>query len=115
MMKRAVQATLICTIVLSIMSIAAAQQEPVPVVRMGDWIEIGDDVFMNFIAQTRIHYQWTHNYDFEDDIRDRVESRSNTSTVPMTATATSCFKSRVSVSICATRKICRCGSCLKIR
>ncbi len=81
MMKRAVQAALTCTIVLSVISTAAAQQEPVPVVRMGDWVEIGDDVFVNFIGQTRIHYQWTHNYDFESDIRDRTPSRSNSSTV----------------------------------
>ncbi len=50
--------------------------------RLGDWVEVGNELYINFIASTRIHYQWTDNYDFESDIQDRVPNRSNTSTVP---------------------------------
>jgi hypothetical protein len=42
---------------------------------MGDWVEIGNEVFMNFIASADIRYRASHNWDFEEDVRDRVASR----------------------------------------
>jgi hypothetical protein len=44
-------------------------------------VEVGNEVFMNIIAQSDIRYQTTHNYDFEDKIQDRVHSRDNLATV----------------------------------
>src|SRR5262245_59895360 len=61
--------------------LAAAQQVPTQVIRIGDWVEVGNEVFMNIIAQTDIRYQTTRNYDFEDKIQDRVRSRDNLATV----------------------------------
>jgi hypothetical protein len=63
--------------VLALVSVAAAQV-PTPVIRVGDWVEIGNEVFMNFIAQADIRYRTSHNWDFEEDIRDRVTTRSPT-------------------------------------
>ena len=80
MMKRVVQLALVCALVVSLGSIAAAQ--PTAVTRMGDWVEIGNDVYMNFIGNTRILYQTGHNDDFEDDMQDRASARANQSTTP---------------------------------
>jgi predicted deacylase len=55
-MKRAVVVGLACMLAMSGASAALAQEEdttPEPVVRMGDWVEIGDDLFVNFIIR---HY-----------------------------------------------------------
>jgi hypothetical protein len=65
-------------LVLAVASLAAAQQVPTPVIRIGDWVEIGNEVFMNFIASTDIRYRTTHNYDFEDRVMDGVASRNPT-------------------------------------
>jgi hypothetical protein len=46
---------------------------------MGDWVEIGNEVFMNFIAAADIRYRTTTNYDFEDRVMDGVATRSPTS------------------------------------
>jgi hypothetical protein len=73
---------LICVLALSIAAIAGAQQVPQPVVRLGNAIELADDVWVDFIGQGDIRFQTTHNTDFESDIQDRVPSRDNTSTVP---------------------------------
>lgn len=86
MLKRHVCMGLICALALSIAAIAGAQQVPQPVVRLGNAIEIGDDVWVDFIGQGDIRFRTNHNTDFESDIRDRVPSRSNTSTVPHTGT-----------------------------
>jgi hypothetical protein len=56
-------------------SIAAAQQELQPVVRLGNFIEVGNDVFMHLIATTDIRYQTVENRDFEQNVRDRPNSR----------------------------------------
>jgi hypothetical protein len=56
----------------------AAAQTPTPVIRLGDWVEVGNEVFMNFIAQADIRFRATHNWDFEDGLRDRVISRNPT-------------------------------------
>jgi hypothetical protein len=62
-------------------SLTAAQQVPQPVVRLGDWVEIGPEVFMNIIATGDLRYRTTKNYDFEGDIQDRVSSRDPFSTL----------------------------------
>ena len=80
MMKRIVYAMLLCAAALSIASIAAAQSTPTPVTRMGDFIEISDDVFMNLIFTTQWSYVTSTNNDFEDDIQDRTSSNANAST-----------------------------------
>jgi len=81
-MKRYVTLVLACALVFAVGSTAVAQQVPAPVVRMGDWIEIGDEVWMNLIFTTEWIYQTNHNNDFEDDIRDAATSSDNQSTVP---------------------------------
>ena len=82
MLKRYVCMGLICALALSVAAVAGAQTVPQPVVRMGQSIELADDVWVNFIGQGDIRFQSTHNRDFESDIRDRTPSRDNTSTVP---------------------------------
>jgi hypothetical protein len=52
-----------------------AQQVPVPVVRMGDWVEVGNEVFMNIIAAGESRYNTSKNLDFENRTRDRAQSR----------------------------------------
>jgi len=81
-MKRLMQAVLACAVVLAVVSVVAAQQVPQPVVRLGNWLEVGNEVFMHIIATSEVHYKTTHNYDFENAIRDRVPSRSPQATTP---------------------------------
>jgi len=71
-MKRVVPVGLACLLVLSSMSVAMAAEDTTPksVVRMGDWVEVGDDLFVNFILSITGHYQTTTNLDFEGDIQD---------------------------------------------
>jgi hypothetical protein len=73
-MKRVVHVVLACAVVLAIGAIAVAQEPLVPVVRMGDWVEIGDEVFMNLVFSNTIYYRTTTNLDFEDRIQDRTNS-----------------------------------------
>ena len=80
-MKRYVTLVLACALVLAVGSTAVAQQVPAPVVRMGDWIELSDEVWMNLIFSTEWIYQTSHNNDFEDDIQDRTAESENQSTV----------------------------------
>jgi hypothetical protein len=82
MLKRHVCMGLICALALSIAATVSAQQVPQPVVRLGNAIELADDLWVDFIGTSDFRYQTTHNTDFESDIRDRVPSRDNTSTVP---------------------------------
>ncbi|WP_089720910.1 hypothetical protein [Candidatus Entotheonella palauensis] len=70
MLKRMMRMGLICAIALLIASVAMAQQAPEPVVRMGDWVEIGDDAWINFIGAATIKYNVAENHDFEGDIQD---------------------------------------------
>jgi hypothetical protein len=72
-MKRAVVVVTLASVwALSFTSAALAQEDsaPQPVVRMGDWVEIGDDLFVNFIITLTMQYQTTTNLDFEGDIQD---------------------------------------------
>jgi hypothetical protein len=79
-MKRYVTLVLACTLVLAVGSTAVAQEVPAPVVRMGDWIEISDEVWMNLIFSTEWIYQTSHNNDFESDIQDQPTSSDSDST-----------------------------------
>src|SRR5712691_11700502 len=74
-MQRVTQLGLVGVLVLAVASIAAAQQEPQPVVRVGNFFEVGNDVFMHLIAATEMHYNTVENRDFEKHVRDRVNSR----------------------------------------
>jgi hypothetical protein len=67
-------------LLLGAVSLAVAQQTPQPVVRLGNFIEVGNDLFMHIIATADIRYKTSHNADFEDRVRDQALSRSPTST-----------------------------------
>src|SRR2546423_3232594 len=81
-MKRSTQVALMCVLMLTVASWAAAQgtlQVPsgaaVPAVRFGNFLEVGNDVLMHIIATTDFRYNTTENFDFERKVRDRVASR----------------------------------------
>jgi hypothetical protein len=81
MMKRRVCIGLLCALVLSIAAVAGAQQVPQPVLRLGNAIELADDLWVDFIGTGDMRFQFIHNADFEGDIQDRPSSRDNTATV----------------------------------
>src|SRR5262245_50438328 len=83
MMRRLTQLVLIVVVVLGVATLAAAQQELQPVVRLGNFIEVGNDVFMHIIGTADIRYHTVQNYDFEGEVRDRVASRNPSSTTSM--------------------------------
>jgi len=82
MTRRFVQIALMCIVVLGMASLAAAQQVPQPMVRLGNFIEVGNDVFMKITAAADIRYRTTENYDFDSRVRDRTATRSPSSTSP---------------------------------
>src|SRR5262249_16901691 len=49
--------------------------EPQPVTRLGNFIEVGNDVWMHILALTDFRYQTVHNFDFENSVRDRTTNR----------------------------------------
>jgi hypothetical protein len=57
-----------------------AQQTPQPVVRLGNWVEVGNDVFMHIMATMDMRYKTSTNPDFEGRIRDRGIDRNPTGT-----------------------------------
>src|SRR6266436_3635194 len=61
-------------------SLAGAQQMPQPMVRLGDFIEVGNDVFMHIMASADIRYKTIENDDFEQRVRDRTSNRGPGST-----------------------------------
>jgi hypothetical protein len=71
-MRHRLKLLLPCALVLAVVSTAAAQRTPEPVVRIGDWVEIANEAFMNIIMSQTTRYRTTHNYDFENDIQDRT-------------------------------------------
>ena len=81
MLKRLTQVVLVGVIVLAVAAMAAAQQTLQPVVRLGNFLEVGNDVFMHIIGAADIRYRTVHNWDFENNVRDRPTNRnpSNTS------------------------------------
>jgi len=72
---------------MSIAGVVEAQKVPQPVMRLGNGLELAEDLWVDFIGSGDIRFQTTHNTDFESDIRDRTPSRDNTSTVPHGCTA----------------------------
>ena len=85
-MKRLIQVALVGVIVLAVASMAAAQarppesvalggQQPQPVMRLGNFTEVGNDVWMHILATADLRYQAVHNFDFEEQVRDRVPAR----------------------------------------
>jgi hypothetical protein len=97
-MKRFLQLSVVGMLTLALAVTAGAQQVPTQVTRLGDWVEIGNDVFMNIIATTDWRYQFNENTDFEKDIRDRVASRQTLATVTHNGTGDLLFEeSRIGV------------------
>src|SRR3954463_1682577 len=80
-MRQLIQTVLIGVLMLVGASLATAQQVPQPMVRLGDFIEVGNDVFMHIMATADIRYRTTENYDFDSKVRDRTSSRFPNSTV----------------------------------
>jgi len=80
MRRHVAQVTVLGVLWLALTSVASAQQTSQPVVRLGNWIEVGNDVFMHIIGAADIRYKTVHNFDFEDGVRDRTASRSPSST-----------------------------------
>src|SRR5262252_6825880 len=73
-MRRLTQVALIGVVVLAVASLATAQQVPQPVVRLGNFLEVGNDVFMHIIASADIRYRTVQNYDFDKQTPDRSPS-----------------------------------------
>src|SRR5262245_47250109 len=74
-MKCLTHIVLVVMALLLTMSIATAQQVPQPMVRLGNFMEVGNDVFMHLIAATESNYTTVENSDFEKHVRDRPNSR----------------------------------------
>jgi hypothetical protein len=81
MMKRLTQLALMGVGVLGIAALATAQetQSPgatmTPAMRLGNFLEVGNDVFMKIIATGEIRYKTVENADFDHRVRDRTSSR----------------------------------------
>ena len=65
MMRRLTQGTLAWVLLLVGVSLTTAQQAQQPVVRLGNFIEVGNDLFMHIIASADIRYKIAQNLDFE--------------------------------------------------
>jgi hypothetical protein len=79
MMKRVAQLALIGVLLLVGVSLAVAQQGLQPVMRLGNFIEVGNDVWMHVMATMDARYKTIENADFENQVRDRTISRNPTS------------------------------------
>ena len=79
-MKRLVQAYLASICIATTALSATAQQELQPVVRLSNFTEVGNDVFMHIMASSDIRYKTVNNYDFDNSTRDRTPDRSPSST-----------------------------------
>jgi len=79
-MRRLTQGALVVVLLLAIVSLVAAQQTPQSVVRLGNFIEVGNDLFMHIIATTDARYKTVENLDFESSIREQATSRNPSST-----------------------------------
>jgi hypothetical protein len=97
-MKRLTQIVLVGVLLLAMMSMATAQRAPEPVVRTGNFFEVGNDVFMHIIATIDARYVTVENRDFEHHVRDRVNSRfPNDSAAQLTDADASWFLNRIGV------------------
>src|SRR5262249_36338639 len=92
-MKCLLQIALVGGLLLAGMSIAMAQVSggearavqspaagPQPVVRLGNFIEVGNDVWMHILATTEFRFQTVPNFDFEGRVRASVAARKPTDT-----------------------------------
>src|SRR4029453_2830031 len=97
-MKRLTQIAMVGIFLLAGVSIAVAQQELQPVVRLGNFIEVGKDVFMHLIATTEMRFVTTENRDFEQNVRDATNSRfPNDTAVQSTDFDGAYFQNRIGV------------------
>ncbi len=80
-MKRcAVLVALVGVLILVVVSVVAAQSTPQPVVRLGHWLEVGNEVFMHILGAADVRYRTVHNNDFAGKVRDRTSARDPGST-----------------------------------
>ena len=86
-MKRLTQIALVGVFLLAVVSTAVAQQTLQPVVRLGNFIEVANDLFMHIIATSDIRYSTNENMDFEERIRDVALSRQPANTAVQTTDA----------------------------
>src|SRR6266542_7121664 len=56
-------------------TVTGVQTCALPILRIGNFIEVGNDVFMHIIAASDIRYITVENRDFEQHVRDRPNSR----------------------------------------
>jgi len=97
-MKRLTQITTVGVFLLAVVSIAGAQQTLQPVARFGNFIEVGNDVFMHLIASIDARYITVENRDFEKNVRDRTNSRNNNDTAAQRSDADAAlFQNRIGV------------------
>ena len=80
MIKHLAQLTLMGVLLLVGVSSAVAQQTLQPVTRLGNYIEVGNDVWMHIIATTDARYKTIENSDFENQVRDQTLSRNPSNT-----------------------------------
>jgi hypothetical protein len=79
-MPRFLSAGLFGVLMFVVVSGVGAQQTPQPVIRTGNFFEVGNDLFMHIIATADIRYRTADNLDFESNVRDRATSRNPSST-----------------------------------
>jgi hypothetical protein len=89
MIKHLAQLKLIVVLLLGMASLAIAQEDGgarssaaalQPVTRLGNFIEVGNDVFMHIIATMDARYKTNENEDFESRVRAQTLSRNPSST-----------------------------------
>src|SRR5215470_6259826 len=87
-MKHRAQIALMGVVILAVASLAAAQGTlqvfsgtPQAAMRFGNFIEVGNDVLMHIIATNQFVYNTTTNFDFTNQVRDRVASRNPQDTI----------------------------------
>jgi hypothetical protein len=78
MMKHIAQLTLMWVLLLMGASLAMAQQALQPVYRLGNFIEVGNDVWMHVMATMDARYKTIENSDFESRVRSQTLSRNPT-------------------------------------
>jgi hypothetical protein len=80
-MKRLTQIATVGVFLLAVVSVAGAQQALQPVVRLGNFTEVSNDLFMHIIGTVDARYVTMENRDFEQNVRDRVNARRPNDTV----------------------------------
>ena len=78
MMKHIAQLTLMGVLLLVGASLAVAQPALQPVTRLGNFIEVGNDVWMHIMATMDARYKTIENSDFENQVREQTLSRNPT-------------------------------------